>query len=85
MIEILGWVSTALVLIGYVTNARGYNKAAMVTWILGDTGWIVYDLHINNISHMVLSLVIIAINLYGIYRLWKNSLQKTSSHGEYIN
>jgi uncharacterized membrane protein len=79
MIEILGWISTALVLIGYVTNATGFTKTAMVTWILGDIGWIVYDLHIQNISHMVLSLVIITINLFGIYRLWKNSLQKTKS------
>jgi uncharacterized membrane protein YozB (DUF420 family) len=79
MIEILGWTSTILVLIGYVTNASGFAKTAMVTWILGDTGWIIYDLYIQNISHMVLSLVIITINMFGIYRLWKNSLQKTKS------
>ncbi len=79
MIEILGWMSTVLVLIGYVTNASGFAKTAMVTWILGDTGWIIYDLYIQNISHMVLSLVIITINMFGIYRLWKNSLQKTKS------
>ena len=71
MIEILGWISTALVLIGYITNARGLTKTAMITWIIGDIGWITYDIFISNISHMVLSLVIICINLYGIYRLWK--------------
>jgi hypothetical protein len=73
MIEILGWFSTALVLAGYVSNAKGWTKAAMITWIVGDTGWITYDFFINNISHLVLSLVIIAINIYGIYRLWKKS------------
>ena len=72
MIEILGWFSTALVLAGYVSNARGWTKTAMITWIIGDTGWIVYDFFIDNFSHLVLSLVIIAINVYGIYRLWKN-------------
>ena len=72
MIEILGWFSTALVLAGYVSNAKGWTKAAMITWIVGDTGWITYDFFIDNISHLVLSLVIIAINVYGIYRLWKN-------------
>jgi hypothetical protein len=76
MIEILGWVSTALVLAGYVSNAKGWTKAAMITWIIGDTGWITYDFFIDNISHLVLSLVIIAINIYGIYRLWKNSSAK---------
>jgi len=72
MIEILGWLSTTLVLAGYVSNARGWTKTAMITWIIGDTGWIMYDFFIDNLSHLVLSLVIIAINVYGIYRLWKN-------------
>jgi len=72
MIEILGWLSTTLVLAGYVSNARGWTKTAMISWIIGDTGWITYDFFIDNFSHLVLSLVIIAINVYGIYRLWKN-------------
>ena len=66
MIEILGWVSTLLVLAGYIANARGYQCTAMITWIAGDIGWIVYDLYIDNLSHMVLSFIIISINLYGI-------------------
>ena len=73
MIEILGWISTALVLAGYISNARGWTKTAMITWIIGDTGWITYDFFIDNYSHLVLSLVIIAINVYGIYRIWKKS------------
>jgi hypothetical protein len=66
MIEILGWVSTLLVLAGYIANARGHRCTAMITWIAGDIGWIVYDLYIDNLSHMVLSFIIISINLYGI-------------------
>jgi hypothetical protein len=76
MIAVLGWISTALVLLGYITNARGLTKWAMATWILGDCGWIVYDIYIYNISHMVLSLVIIGINVYGIHRIWKSSSNK---------
>lgn len=71
MIELLGWFSTALVLVGYIMNARGNSNVAMLTWIIGDTGWIVYDFFIDNFSHLVLSLVIISINLYGIYRIKK--------------
>jgi uncharacterized membrane protein len=67
----LGWISTALVLIGYISNAKGYYLAAMITWIIGDIGWIVYDVYIMNYSHMVLSFIIISINIFGIARLWK--------------
>lgn len=69
MIETLGWISTALVLAGYVLNARGKTRYAMITWIAGDIGWITYDFFIDNFSHLVLSLVIIIINLYGIWNL----------------
>ena len=72
MIEILGWASTLLVLAGYIANAQGLRRTAMVTWIVGDIGWIVYDVYIDNVSHMVLSFVIISINLYGIFRCKKS-------------
>ena len=68
MIEILGWTSTILVLLGYVLNAKMQYQAAMIVWIVGDIGWITYDFFITNISHLVLSVVIISINLYGIYQ-----------------
>ena len=71
MIEIIGWVSTLLVLAGYIANARGLRRTAMITWIIGDIGWIVYDVYIHNVSHMVLSFIIISINVYGILRCKK--------------
>jgi len=69
MIEALGWTSTILVLFGYILNAKMKHQAAMVAWIVGDVGWITYDFFITNISHLVLSLVIISINLYGIFNI----------------
>ena len=71
MIEILGWISTVIVLAGFALNAKGRYAWAMVTWIIGDIGWITYDLFIDNFSHLVLSLVIISINVYGIINLKK--------------
>ena len=68
MIEVLGWTSTVLVLFGYILNAKMKHQAAMVAWIVGDIGWITYDFFITNISHLVLSAIIISINLYGIYQ-----------------
>jgi len=77
VIEVLGWLSTVLVLAGYIFNAKGLDKSAMVLWIVGDVGWITYDIFIQNMSHMVLSLVIIIINLYGIYNNMKRKKRKT--------
>ncbi len=68
MIDILGWISTLLVLAGFVANAYAFRGTAMVTWIIGDIGWIIYDFYIHNVSHMVLSFIIISINIYGMYR-----------------
>ncbi len=72
MIEILGWVGTVLVLIGYWANSNLQHRLAMTTWIAGDVIWITYDVFIENWSHMVLSLVIIGINIYGIYKIIAN-------------
>ena len=69
MIEILGWVSTALVLLGYILNAKAKFNAAMIVWIIGDVGWITYDFYIDNFSHLVLSAIIISINIYGIFNI----------------
>lgn len=67
--EFIGWFSTCLILSGYIINAIDFKKAAMIIWLIGDAGWVYYDIHIQNISHMTLSLIIISINLYGIYRI----------------
>ena len=72
MIEVLGWVGTLLVLIGYWANSNSQHRLAMTTWIAGDVLWITYDIFIENWSHMVLSLVIIGINVYGIYKIIAN-------------
>ena len=71
MIEVLGWTSTVLVLLGYVLNAKMRYQAAMIVWIVGDIGWITYDFYIDNFSHLVLSIVIISINVYGMYNIKK--------------
>ena len=75
MIDLLGWISTGLVLLGYVYNARQLTMYAMIAWIIGDTGWIAYDFFIDNFSHLVLSFVIISINIYGMYNIKKTEKQ----------
>ena len=84
MIELLGWTSTALVLIGYILNAKQKFKLAMTVWIIGDIGWIMYDFFIDNISHLVLSVVIISINLYGIANIKKMQKDKNTQPKAYL-
>ena len=74
MVDFLGWVSTALVLLGYIYNALQLSKYEIIAWIIGDIGWVIYHLCIDNFSHLVLSIIIISINVYGMYNIKK--LQK---------
>ena len=76
LINILGWIGTAMILLGAYLNAKGRSALALAVWVIGDLIWIVYDLSINNFSHMTLSLIIIIINIYGIHRIWKTKQKK---------
>ena len=78
-IELLGWISTILVLVGYYLNANGYYKYAMMVWIVGDIGWISYDIIRGIFPHLALSSVIIILNLYGIYKIIKNERRYSKS------
>jgi hypothetical protein len=71
MIEYLGWISTIIVLLGFFLNAKRYIIAACIAWIVGDIGWVIYDIYISNFSHMTLSFVIILINVYAINNIKK--------------
>ena len=74
MIQAIGWIATALVLAGYWFNANNKKSYAFITWIVGDVGWITYDVFITNWSHLALSVIIITFNVYGIF----NNIKQTS-------
>jgi len=69
--EVLGWICTILILAGYLLNSNQKTKYAMIVWTVGDLGWIVYDYYINNLSHATLSIIIILLNIYGLYKITK--------------
>lgn len=71
MTEALGWIGTAAVLAGYALNSQQKYVYAMLTWIIGDTIWIAYDMLIANMPHCILSLCIIALNVRGMIRIAK--------------
>ena len=70
--ELFGWICTIMIVIGFILNSIGNLKYAIYVWIIGDIGWILYDLSIRNYSHLALSIVIIIINVYGLYKLKEN-------------
>jgi hypothetical protein len=55
-----------LVLLGFLLNAKQKYIPALIVWIVGDIGWIIYDIFIDNFSHGFLSFSLILINLYAI-------------------
>lgn len=71
MIEILGWLGTVLVLLGYILNSKQNHYHAMFVWIIGDIMWISYDILRHIYPHLFLSSIIIILNLYGIYNIIK--------------
>ena len=74
MTDIIGWVATGLVLLGYWLNANRYYRQAMYIWIVGDIGWITYDILRGIYPHLTLSAIIIMMNIYGIYKILNNKL-----------
>jgi hypothetical protein len=79
MVELLGWLCTLLVIIGFYVNAKQKLALAIILWVIGDVGWIVYDVLINNFSHGVLSGLIIGINIYGFCNLKKDKSDRQKS------
>jgi len=75
MVVFLGWISTILILLGYTFNARLQHRIAMIVWIIGDIGWVTYDIIIHNWSHMVLSFLLIGLNLLAIRNITKKPTQ----------
>jgi hypothetical protein len=72
MTDIIGWIATGLVLLGYWLNSNRLHYQAMAVWIIGDIGWIMYDIQRSIYPHLTLSSVIIILNIYGIYKILKN-------------
>ena len=70
-IEILGWVSTVILLIGYYLNAKKL-LSSWCFWVIGNTGMLIYALLIQSYSVAFLSIILIGMNIYG-YISWKHN------------
>jgi nicotinamide riboside transporter PnuC len=69
-IEVLGWIATALLLVGYWLNAKK-QISSWFFWMIGNSMMLVYAALIESNSVAFLSVVLIALNIYG-YFSWKN-------------
>ena len=69
-IEVLGWIATALLLVGYWLNAKK-KISSWFFWMIGNSLMLGYAVLIESNSVAFLSVVLIALNIYGYFR-WKN-------------
>lgn len=82
--EYLGWAATFIVLLGFWLNAKRYVLSACVSWIIGDIGWVIYNIHISNWSHMTLAGIIVIINSYAIYNILQDRSIETKKIKNYF-
>ena len=68
-IELLGWLATFILLVGYWANAHK-KLFSWIVWAVGNLLMLVYALVIQSYSVAFLSIVLICMNIYG-YLTWK--------------
>ncbi len=69
-IELLGWLATLVLLVGYYLNAKKLISS-WVLWFVGNSAILIYALLITSYSVAFLSVVLMGMNVYG-YISWKN-------------
>ena len=62
--EVLGWIATGLILIGYYLNA---NKliSSWLSWFVGNFLMVLYSLSIEAWPQLVLAIALMGLNIYG--------------------
>lgn len=68
-IEVLGWIATAILLIGYYLNAK-QKLSSWMFWFIGNAVMLAYAMIIGSHSVAFLSVVLMVMNVYG-YISWK--------------
>ena len=69
--EILGWIATAILLVGYYLNAKQYIYSWLV-WLVGNSMMMIYAMLIQSYSVAFLSIVLVFLNIFGFYSWRKN-------------
>jgi hypothetical protein len=68
-IELIGWIATLMLLVGYFLNAHK-QLSSWAFWFVGNSLMLAYALFIDSHSVAFLSVVLMGLNIYG-YVSWK--------------
>ena len=68
--EIIGWIGTGLILLGYYLNANK-KTSSWIVWFTGNTSMLLYSLNIMAWPQFALALALMILNVYG----WINWLE----------
>ena len=69
MINLLGWIATTLILLGYYLNAK-QDTSSWIVWFVGNLCMLVYSLLIQAGPQVGLAIALLCLNVYG-YIEWK--------------
>ena len=69
MINLLGWLATSLILLGYYLNAK-QDTSSWIVWFVGNLCMLVYSLLIQAWPQVGLAIALLCLNVYG-YIEWK--------------
>ena len=65
--EIIGWIGTALILLGYYLNAHK-KASSWIVWFTGNAAMLLYSLNIMAWLQFTLAIILMILNIYG----WMN-------------
>ena len=68
IVELIGWLGTALIMLGYYLNARKY-KTCFYVWGLGNIRFLIYSYLISGTPQVAVSIFVLGMNIYG-YKQW---------------
>ncbi len=64
IVELIGWLGTALIMLGYYLNARKY-KTCFYVWGLGNIVFLIYSYLISATPQGAVSIFVLGMNIYG--------------------
>ena len=71
IIDLIGWLGTTMILIGYYLYAKKY-KTCFYVWGIGNIAFLIYSYLINATPQIAVSFFVLGMNIYG-YKQWSKS------------
>lgn len=68
IIQLLGWLAALTAAIGFLVLAKRKILVAQILFIISNSVYVIYNIHISNWSHLSLIIVITIFNVVGLKR-----------------